>query len=395
MNYRLYSRIALNLSLQISMAGLLAFPLIAAAPATNAPVKTSDFVPVGPQNLAGFAAKVRSKQPVVIAYLGGSITVGSGASPGHGYRNVAQAALTKEIERRGGKATMVTSATGGTPSSFGAFRVSNELLSQHPDLLVVEYAVNDYGGVVGGADGVAKVVDAMEGIVRQALRSNPAMGIVLFYTTNVRQQEESYDKGLISASALAHHRVASHYGLMEVLTGPTVSKEIAEGKYTYDLFFRDKTHPLDMGAALYAKILVDAIIPALDLPLSAPRPLPALLGTGAFEYARMDSVAVGDSGWTVGKGNCTLTCVEAGKPLHFTTKGTNIALVYKGRIKLNWTVGGKAQEKTVTAQTGVPFPGNFRFDPAPDATGVTVEAVAGDDGVVKSEVLGVTSIQAP
>ena len=123
------------------MAGLLAFPLIAAAPATNAPVKTSDFVPVGPQNLAGFAAKVRSKQPVVIAYLGGSITVGSGASPGHGYRNVAQAALTKEIERRGGKATMVTSATGGTPSSFGAFRVSNELLSQHPDLLVVEYAV--------------------------------------------------------------------------------------------------------------------------------------------------------------------------------------------------------------------------------------------------------------
>ena len=377
------------------MTAFVALPLIAADPRADAPVKISDFVPVGPQNLAGFAAKVRSKQPVVIAYLGGSITVGSGASPGRGYRNVAQAALAKEIEKRGGKASMVTSATGGTPSGFGVFRVGNELLSQHPDLLVVEYAVNDFSGVISGTAGAAKAVDAMEGIVRQALRSNPAIGVVFFSTTQQKQQDSFYDQGLISPSVLAHHRVATHYGVFEVLAGPTVSKEVAAGKYTYPQFFKDLIHPLDNGAALYAKILVDAIVPALDLPSSEPRPLPALLGTGAFEYACMNSVPAGDSGWMVGKDNRTLTCAEAGKPLHFSTKGTNISLVYKGRIKLNWTSNGKAQEKIATSPSGVPYPGNFRFESAPDATGVTVEAVAGDDGVVKSEILGVTSIQVP
>ena len=114
MNSQPSIRATLNFTLLALMVGVLSFPLIAAEPATDAPVKSSEFVTVGAQNLAGFAAKVRSKKPVVIAYLGGSITVGSGASPGHGYRDVTQAALAREIEHRGGKASMIFSAMGGT-----------------------------------------------------------------------------------------------------------------------------------------------------------------------------------------------------------------------------------------------------------------------------------------
>ena len=383
----------LTLSKFILFTCLVASSLSAAGPTSETPVNLSDFAPVGPRNLAGFAAKVRSRQPVLIAYLGGSITVGAGASPGHGYRNVAQAALAKEIGNRGGKASMTTSATGGTGSSFGVFRVGNELLSQHPDLLVVEYAVNDFGAASGGTAGAATIVDAMEGIVRQALRSNPAMGVIFFSTTQIKQQEIAFDQGFVSASVLVHHRVATHYGVCEVLTGPTVSKDIAAGKYTYSQFFKDGTHPLDLGAALYARLLVDAIVPALDLPPSAPPPLPELLGTGAFEYARMDPVARGYSGWTLSKDNRTLICAQTGKLLHFSPNGKKIALVFKGRLKITWTVGEKVHEKIATAPAGMPYPGDFRFEPAPDASGVTVEALPGDDGVIKCEVFGVTSFR--
>jgi len=51
MNCRLYSRIALNLSLQVLITSFVISPLIAAQPTGDAPVKISDFVPIGPQNL--------------------------------------------------------------------------------------------------------------------------------------------------------------------------------------------------------------------------------------------------------------------------------------------------------------------------------------------------------
>ena len=51
MNCRLYSRIALNLSLQVLITSFVVSPLIAAQPTGDAPVKISDFVPIGSQNL--------------------------------------------------------------------------------------------------------------------------------------------------------------------------------------------------------------------------------------------------------------------------------------------------------------------------------------------------------
>ena len=363
-----------------------------------APVRVADFVPVGAQNLAGFAAKVRSHQPVVIGYLGGSITVGSGGSSGHGYRDVAQRLLAAEIERRGGKASSLVSATGGTGSGFGVYRVGRELLSAPVDLLVVEYAVNNFSLVQMGPTGVASAVDSMEAIVRQARRANPAIGLVFFSTSQVRQQEDFYNQGLISPSVLAHHRVAAHYGIMEVLTGPTISRELVAGKFTLEQFFPDKTHPSDLGHALYGKLLAEAILPALDLPPAAPRPLPALLGTGALEYARMDLVPAGDSGWSHLKwSNGGLGCDRAGRPLRVMPKGAQPALVYNGRLKVTWSVGGQAHEKIITGVGGRPSPSSWAF-PAEallDPAGVSVEALPGDDGVIKSQVLGVTSIQAP
>ena len=379
-------------------ASLSAATLPTAAVEALAPVKVADFVPIGAQNLASFAAKVRSRQPVVIGFLGGSITVGAGASSGQAYRIVTQRLLAAEIERRGSKVSTRVSATGGTGSGFGVYRVGRELLEPPVDLLVVEYAVNNFTQVQKGPAGVASAVDSMEAIVRQALRANPAIGLVFFSTSQVVQQEGFYNQGLISPSVLAHHRVAAHYGIMEVLTGPTITRELAAGKFTLEQFFPDKIHPSDLGHALYGKLLAEAILSALDQPPTAPRPVPSRLGTGALEYARMDLVPAGNSGWVLKeKGNGSITCDRAGQPVHFTVKGVKPALVYNGRLKVTWSSGGLAHEKILTGAVGHPAPSSWAFpaEVLPYATGVNVEALPGDDGLFKSQLLGVTSIQAP
>jgi lysophospholipase L1-like esterase len=377
--------------------------LSAATPSTAAvealvPVKVADFVPIGAQNLASFAAKVRTRQPVVIGFLGGSITVGAGASSGQAYRTVTQRLLTAEIERRGSKVSSRVSATGGTGSGFGVYRVGRELLEPPVDLIVVEYAVNNFTQVQKGPAGVASAVDSMDAIVRQALRANPAIGLVFFSTSQVVQQEGFYNQGLISPSVLAHHRVAAHYGIMEVIIGPTITRELVAGKFTLEQFFPDKTHPSDIGHGLYGKLLAEAIISALDQAPAKPSPVPPRLGTGVLEYARMDLVPPGNSGWTLKeKGNGSLICDRVGLPLHFTVKGAQPALVYNGRLKVTWSSGGQAHEKILTGVVGRPSPTSWAFpaDAQPDATGVSVEALAGDDGLFKTQVLGVTSIQAP
>src|SRR5258708_7742832 len=106
---------------------------------------------VGPANLGYFAGQVRSGKPITVAYLGGSITVGSGASEfGRNYYWLSRTAIETAIAKHGGgKLTTITGAIGGTNSSYGAHPAGAQTLNQKPALLVVEYAVNDCPGTHG------------------------------------------------------------------------------------------------------------------------------------------------------------------------------------------------------------------------------------------------------
>ena len=72
----------------------------------------------------------------------------------------------------------IYAAIGGTGSDLGVYRVQQDALRHKPDLLFVEFAVND-----GSADPV-KIQKSMEGIVRQAWTSNPEMDILFVYGTD-------------------------------------------------------------------------------------------------------------------------------------------------------------------------------------------------------------------
>lgn len=113
-------------------------------------------------------AKLKAGKAVRIAYLGGSITEQNGWRPKtlDWFKKRYPAASITEIN----------AAIGGTGSDLGVYRLQQDVLTHKPDLLFVEFAVND-----GGA-APERILKAMEGIVRQTWRADRSTDICFVYT---------------------------------------------------------------------------------------------------------------------------------------------------------------------------------------------------------------------
>jgi len=184
---------------------------------------------------------------LTIGYFGGSITAGSGASKPN---ETSYRALTTKWFRDtfpGAKITEVNAAIGGTGSDLGAFRCQRDLLDNLPDLVFVEFAVND-----GGAN-PERIERSMEGIVRQIWRANPAADIVFIYTTAKSLGTASYDKGEMPRAVLADEKIAVAYRIPSVNVGKALWQQIHGGKYTWADLLPDNTHPNDTGYAIYTR----------------------------------------------------------------------------------------------------------------------------------------------
>ena len=103
--------------------------------------------------LPAFFAKIKEKQDVTVVFLGGSIT------NHRGYR----VQITEWMERNYPeiKIHAVNAGIGGTGSDLGVFRTDEDVLRHDPDLVFVEFAVND-----SKTDSLL-ICNSMEGIVRK------------------------------------------------------------------------------------------------------------------------------------------------------------------------------------------------------------------------------------
>jgi DNA-dependent RNA polymerase auxiliary subunit epsilon len=162
--------------------------------------------------LPNFFAKLSTGKNVRIAYLGGSIT----EQPG--YRVQTFEWFKKNWPNV--KFTQVNAGIGGTGSGLGVFRLCNDVLSHNPDLVFVEFAVNDYSIAEKNSD---KVIDSMEGIVRQIIRHDPNTDICFIYTIDDKMLDE-YEGGKLPASIIAHEKIATHYSLPSINLGIEIFK---------------------------------------------------------------------------------------------------------------------------------------------------------------------------
>lgn len=207
-------------------------------------------------------AKLREGGEVKIAYLGGSITAQNGWRP----------KTLKWFRESFPKADVVevNAAIGGTGSDLGVFRLQQDVLQHNPDLLFVEFAVND-----GGAP-PRDIWRAMEGIVRKTWRQNPSIDICYVYTFAVGF-ERDLNEGVCPRAASADEILADHYGIPSINVALRVTELAREGKLQFKpktdpetkkeleapsgviLFSKDGVHPLDAGHDVYTGVITSAL----------------------------------------------------------------------------------------------------------------------------------------
>jgi len=198
-----------------------------------------------------------SDQELRIGYLGGSITAAQS-----GWRSKSLDWLRKRFPDR--KIEEVNAAIGGTGSDLGVFRLGQDVLQHKPDLLFVEFAVND-----GGA-APERIQRAMEGIVRQTWEADPTTDIVFVYTLSEPFLAELQD-GKFSRSASAMEGVADHYGIPTIHLGLVAASREKDGTLIFKgeapkgepdpdkpmVFSKDGVHPLaSTGHQLYLEAIV-------------------------------------------------------------------------------------------------------------------------------------------
>lgn len=204
------------------------------------------------QGLPNFFLKLKKHRPVTIGYFGGSIT-----AAGNGWREQSAAWLEKEYP--GAIIHSVNATIGGTGSDLGAFRLRREVLDKDPDLVFVEFAVNDYG------QDTTRIHQAMEGIVRQIWHHSKQTDICFVYTISAPMIEDIRNHRL-PRSAFAMEEIADHYQIPSVHFGLEVVKEVDAGRLIFKgnkpeengklYFSHDGVHPYsETGHRLYTKAL--------------------------------------------------------------------------------------------------------------------------------------------
>lgn len=198
--------------------------------------------------------KLKAGQPVKVAYLGGSITAANG------WRVQTLKWLKNEFPNS--EVSEINAAIGGTGSDLGVFRVQRDALQHDPDLLFVEFAVND-----GGAS-PARIWSAMEGIVRQTWAHNPETDICFVYTYRVGYEQNLRENNCPRAAG-AMEMLAEHYGIPSINVALAVVQEEAEGKLVFQSaespakgilhFSTDGVHPLLEGHLLYTEVITQAL----------------------------------------------------------------------------------------------------------------------------------------
>ena len=272
--------------------------------------------------------KARRGEDVTLVYLGGSLTEGASAVP---HASKCYAFLSAQLfgekfcqEKR--QVRYVNAGISGTPSLLGITRCEQDVLSKNPDVVFVEFAVND------GSDAASRM--AYESLVRKLLSSESAPAVVLVFTIN---------SSLYSAQTHMQ-QIGKHYGLGMISVGDAITPEIKLGRMAYADYSKDYAHPTTEGHAFIADMIGHYFDQAAATP-AQPYEMPADTRYGGdleqLTNIRDGSPLITDLGdFTFG----AASCYSYKTGWRYNTKGENrpLTLMVEGR---NMTIAFKQEKK--------------------------------------------------
>ncbi len=223
----------------------------------------------GNDALNNFAAKVKAGEDVNVVYYGGSVTAGSGASVADttSWRGLISTWLG--INAPNSTVTNINSAIGGTGSHFGFYRLDEAVLANDPDLLFIEYSINDfYDNQDLWNIGENEAAMQLESIVRKVRTEAPECDIVIVLTTERSLINSLKESDTLHAQARGHYKIAEKYGIPTLRVGhalaDTLSANWADNDYAewYE-YVTDIVHPTDKGYQIYAGVVKEFLANSL------------------------------------------------------------------------------------------------------------------------------------
>lgn len=225
------------------------------------------------KGLPNFSNKVLYSDSIRIAYLGGSITAQ------RGWRVSSFEYFKAKYPNK--NFIQIDASMGGTGSLLGVLRLDEDILKLKPDLVFVEFAVND------AKMSLNKVTCSMEGIVRKIWKNNPYCDIIFVYTTTDKIIEQ-FGLEQIPNTIKQMEEIANYYDIPSVympfdvinmlkegsiimkkpksvvaqVSGEGLNKCLNHNKARNEkvYFSQDGVHPyLDTGHVYYMNVLRDAL----------------------------------------------------------------------------------------------------------------------------------------
>jgi lysophospholipase L1-like esterase len=208
-------------------------------------------------SFAEFDRRARAGEALNVVFLGGSLTWGAGATDPlkTSYRARVGRRLREFYDNP--RIECHDAAIGGTGSQLGIFRLERDVFRHEPDLIFVEFAVNDHPFAVHPGR-----LAAYEAIVRKfVLAGIPTVQGILAVKQDLAPdpvEKRPLDPEHRKISAAYHTGLGDAVGLMRA--------KVAAGETTPDQLWRpaDGTHPNDAGYALYAEAMWNGFRQAVE-----------------------------------------------------------------------------------------------------------------------------------
>ena len=205
-------------------------------------------------------AKIRAGEKVYIAALGGSVTEGAGPAKftdGYAYQFF-RALKAKYAPGEGKNLYLNNAGLSGTGSLLATVRYQHDVVEvgNTPDLIIIEFAVNDNG------DGICQ--RAFEALVRQALAANPDCAVLALYSA-----------ATYGNTSLQKKPVADYYSIPQVNMLEVVNESLKNNVFKKEAYYTDIVHPTIEGHEFMCDCLMTLVIILPIIDIYPPVQLPA------------------------------------------------------------------------------------------------------------------------
>lgn len=213
---------------------------------TDEMVKESRYNEGNKVRLAKAIKKLQANEEVTVAYIGGSITQGISAGEDMCYARLTTNWLEEKFP--GAKINYVNAGIGATGSVCGMARADTDIIEKNPDLVFVEFSVNDT------TENTELNKEAYAALLRKLWASPTSPAIVTIAMT--QENGTSFQE--------YHGEIIKMFDLPMISYKNTILKTIENGDIVWDDISNDNIHPNVPGHALLSDLITNYLQSVID-----------------------------------------------------------------------------------------------------------------------------------